>query len=131
MSLNEKVLVATQSEMLMVDPERGTASIGSGFGGQRPTAVAADLRVAGGAWCSTSRGGVFRSDDGGLTRSACGLGGEKLMTVAASPAQNRVKLAGISIHQLAAPPTLQQHALDLLGVTVAGTPVSIKPAPAA
>jgi transposase len=43
---------------------------------------------------------------------------------------NRVKLAGITLHQLAAPTPLQQRALDLLGVNQTGTVVSSQAAPA-
>jgi hypothetical protein len=45
--------------------------------------------------------------------------------------KNRVKLAGITLNQFAAATPLQQRALDLLGVSVTGAPVSRQPAPAA
>lgn len=38
--------------------------------------------------------------------------------------RNQVKLAGVSLNQLASPTPLQQRALDLLGVTATGAPVS-------
>src|SRR5690606_16162157 len=81
------VLVATQSEVLAVDPGRGTMRPTAGLDDHRPTCLAADPRVPGLAWCGTDRGGVFRSDDGGATWRPVGLGDERITAITADPAE--------------------------------------------
>lgn len=78
------VLVATQSDVLVVDPERGSLERARGLD-DRPTCLAADPLSAGRAWCGTRRSGVFRSDDGGASWRPMGLEGRLVMAVAASP----------------------------------------------
>ena len=87
------ILVATDSQVLVVDPERGTAAPAAGLT-DRPTTLAADPLVPGLAWCGTRRSGVFRSDDGGASWRAAGLEGRLIMSVAASPARRGLVWAG-------------------------------------
>jgi hypothetical protein len=54
-----------------------------------------------------------------------------LLTSLATLTLNRVKLAGITFHQLAAPTPLQQRAFELLGLRADGPGVSRRTAPAA
>lgn len=77
------ILVATQSAVLALDPDRGIVTASQGLT-DRPTCLAAAI-VPGRAWCGTHRGGVFRSDDGGATWQSVGLAGHDVTSVAASP----------------------------------------------
>lgn len=86
------VLVALDGEVLLVDPEGGVATPARGLA-DRPTCLAADPRIAGRAWCGT-RGGMFRSDDGGASWGPAGLDGRSIMSVAASPTEAGVVWAG-------------------------------------
>ena len=88
------VLVATQSEVQVVEIDSGMMRPGTGLTDRRPTCLAADPRVPGRAWCGTSRGGVFRSDDGGASWESVGLQDRRLMSIAASPAEPDVVWAG-------------------------------------
>jgi ligand-binding sensor domain-containing protein len=86
------LLVATDSTVLAVDADRGTMSPSTGLG-DRPTCIAAD--AAGRAWCGTQRGGVYRSDEGGVSwRSIGGLEGRRIMSIAASPARRDLVWVG-------------------------------------
>src|SRR5690242_4430757 len=79
------LLVATESTVLVVDADRGTMSPSTSLG-DRPTCITADS--AGRAWCGTQRGGVYRSDDGGISwRNVGGLQGRRIMSISASPAR--------------------------------------------
>lgn len=80
------ILVATPSEVLRLDPATGEAAAGAGLTA-RPTDLSADPHVPGRAWCATNSGGVFRTDDFGARWTPVGLEGEKLMTIATSPAR--------------------------------------------
>src|SRR6478735_11293923 len=66
------ILLATESAVVAVDAERGD------------TAAA---RRPGRAWCGTQRGGVFRTDDAGISWRPCGLEGQLIMSVTASPTE--------------------------------------------
>lgn len=79
------VLVATQSEVLVVESGGTTMRVAEGLAGHRPTCLAADPRTSGRAWCGTGRGGVFRSDDRGSSWEAVGLGDHRITTIAADP----------------------------------------------
>jgi len=92
--VSARLLVATAIEVLRADPESGAIAPVEGLDGVRPTNLAADPRVAGRTWCTTHRGGVFRSEDGGTTWTARGLEGERLMSIAASPAELDLVWAG-------------------------------------
>jgi photosystem II stability/assembly factor-like uncharacterized protein len=84
------LLIATHADVFVVDAGRGTMTAGRGLDRQRPTCLAADPHRAGRApraWCGTSRGGVFRSDDGGASWHAAGLADRRIMAIAASPAE--------------------------------------------
>lgn len=81
------VLVATQGEVLALDPERGELRGTDGLEDQRPTALAADPQVPGRAWCGTDRGGLFRSDDGGASWRVVGLRDQRIMAVTADPVE--------------------------------------------
>jgi photosystem II stability/assembly factor-like uncharacterized protein len=83
----ERVLVATQSAVVVVDASQGSTHWASGMEGQLPTCLAADPRMPGRAWCGTQRGGVFRSDDGGGSWEGVGLAAERITAIAASPAE--------------------------------------------
>lgn len=76
------VLVATQSAVLVVDPEAGRVYPTRGLEAARPTCLAADPVVAGRAWCGTDHGGVFRSEDGGASWRAVGLAEERITAIA-------------------------------------------------
>ena len=87
------ILVATESAVVPVDVERGADAIARDVGG-RPTCLAADPRTAGRAWCGTQHGGVYRSDDAGISWHLCGLEGQRIMSVTASPAEADVIWVG-------------------------------------
>lgn len=81
-----RILVATRSEVLAVDDERGTVRPAGGPGDARPTCLAADPQVPGRAWCGTARAGVFRSEDGGTSWQSVGLRDQRITALAATAA---------------------------------------------
>jgi len=87
------ILVATQSEVVVIDTDLGSATLANGLT-DAPTSLASDPRISGRAWCGTQRGGVFRSDDGGASWRGVGLGGRHIMSVAASPTEVNVVWVG-------------------------------------
>ena len=87
------ILVATESGVVSVDVERDSTAAARGME-NRPTCLAADPRRSGRAWCGTQRGGVFRSDDAGISWRPCGLEGQLIMSIAASPAEADVVWIG-------------------------------------
>ena len=88
------LLVATQSEVLVVDADAGTMVSGSGLEDQRPTCLSADPHVSGRAWCGTHRGGVYVSDDRGATWRPAGLADHRLTSITASPVARDLVWAG-------------------------------------
>lgn len=80
------ILVATESGVVSVDVERGTTAAARGID-SRPTCLTADLRPRGRAWCGTQSGGVFRTDDAGVSWRPSGLEGQHIMSITASPAE--------------------------------------------
>jgi photosystem II stability/assembly factor-like uncharacterized protein len=88
------VLIATQTELLRLDLATGSVASADGLEGHHPTSLSADPDDPDRAWCCTSRGGVFRSEDGGASWETAGLAGERLMTIAASPARKGLIWAG-------------------------------------
>jgi photosystem II stability/assembly factor-like uncharacterized protein len=93
------ILVATESDIVVVDGENGHTVLARGLT-DRPTCLSSDLLAAGRAWCGTQRGGVFRSDDGGASWRAVGLAGRSLMAVTASPSEPDVIWAGTEPSQI-------------------------------
>jgi photosystem II stability/assembly factor-like uncharacterized protein len=89
-----RILVATQSDVVAIDPERGTVRATAGLAGELPTCLSGNPRVPGRAWCGTQSGGVFRSDDGGDSWAQVGLAGERLTAIAVSPAERDLVWAG-------------------------------------
>jgi photosystem II stability/assembly factor-like uncharacterized protein len=87
------ILVATDSQVVVIDAERGTSVPARGIT-DRPTCLAAHPLVPGRAWCGTHHGGVFRSDDGGRSWTPVGLEGRLIMAVAASAADPDLVWAG-------------------------------------
>src|SRR5262245_6543527 len=87
------ILVATDHDVIMLDVERGTSASADGIG-DRPTCLAADRRVQGRVWCGTHHGGVFRSDDGGMSWQSVGLASHLIMAVAVSPTERDVVWVG-------------------------------------
>src|SRR5262245_30209728 len=87
------LLVATDREVVVIDTERGGAVLAQGIG-DRPTCLCADPLVAGRGWCGTHRGGVFRSDDGGVTWRSVGLAGRSIMSITASAVERDVVWVG-------------------------------------
>jgi photosystem II stability/assembly factor-like uncharacterized protein len=88
------ILVATESAVVSVDVERGTTSATRGIH-DRPTCLTADPRPRRGrAWCGTQRGGAFRTDDAGISWRPCGLEGQLIMSITASPAEADVIWVG-------------------------------------
>jgi hypothetical protein len=88
------ILVASEREVAVLDAERGASQSAQGIS-DRPTCLAADPLVPGRAWCGTHRGGVFRSDDGGVSWRSVGLAGRLIMSIAASPVDPDVAWVGI------------------------------------
>lgn len=84
------LLVATQSEILLVDDQQGKMRPTTGLADARPTCLAGDPRVPGRAWYGTDRHGVFRSDDGGASWRSAGLGDQRVSAVLASAAEDVV-----------------------------------------
>jgi len=89
-----KLLVATESEVYVVDAEGGTMEPGYGVAGLRPTCLAAHPSAPGVAWCGTNRSGVLRTEDGGRNWHPAGLDGRRVMALAASPAEPGTVWAG-------------------------------------
>jgi hypothetical protein len=89
------LLVATERDVFMIDPDRGTVTAARGLD-DHPTCLAADPLTGGRAWCGTRRRGVFRSDDGGATWRPAELEGRALMSLAASPTEPDVLWAAPS-----------------------------------
>jgi len=87
------ILVATESAVLSVDAERGIVAAARGID-DRPTCLTANPRTPGRAWCGTQRGGVFRTDDAGISWRPCGLEGRSIMSITASPAEADVVWVG-------------------------------------
>ena len=88
------ILVATGTEVLIVDATAGTVDRAGGLEGQAPTCLSVDRGARGRAWCGTAKNGVFRSDDGGKTWLSAGLDGERVMAVAVSPSDGAVVWVG-------------------------------------
>ena len=84
MSARSNVIVATDSEVIVVDTASGSLTTGRGLA-DRPTCVAVDPLVPERAWCGVRRRGVFRSDDGGATWTPAGLDGRVIMSLATTP----------------------------------------------
>jgi photosystem II stability/assembly factor-like uncharacterized protein len=89
-----RLLLATQSEVMVVDPEVSGMVAADGIGDLRPTCLTADRGVPGRAWCGTHRGGVLRSEDGGASWRRVGLEDRSIMALSASPAEANVVWAG-------------------------------------
>ncbi|HEV8144526.1 MAG TPA: hypothetical protein VGQ77_16825 [Methylomirabilota bacterium] len=87
------ILVATDREVVVADVERGTLAPAHGIS-DRPTCLAADPIVHGRTWCGTHRGGVFRSDDGGISWQFVGLEGRLIMAITASAVEPDVVWVG-------------------------------------
>jgi hypothetical protein len=87
------ILVATDREVIVIDPDRGTSDSARGIG-ERPTCLAADALVRGRAWCGTQRDGAFRSDDRGRSWQSVGLAGRLIMAISASPVERDVVWVG-------------------------------------
>jgi photosystem II stability/assembly factor-like uncharacterized protein len=88
------ILVATDREIVVVDPAHGTAESAQGIT-DRPTCLVSDALVRGRAWCGTHRDGVFRTDDGGRSWWSVGLAGRLIMAIAASPVERDVVRVGM------------------------------------
>lgn len=93
------ILIATQSEVLAIDPDRGTMSATAGLT-DRPTCLAAAPLVRGRAWCGTHGRGVFRSDDSGASWRSVGMAGREITSLAASPVQRDLVWAGTEPSEL-------------------------------
>lgn len=87
------VLVATDSDILLLDPATAVVRVANGLADHRPTDVAWDPWTEGRAWAGT-RAGVVRSDDAGASWRPAGLEGEHVMTMAPSPVEAGVVWAG-------------------------------------
>lgn len=86
------LLVATESDVVVMSSD-GSSRTGRDLDA-RPTCLAADPRVLGRAWCGTHRGGVFRTDDCGLSWQPVGLEGRLIMSVTASSSEPDVVWVG-------------------------------------
>jgi hypothetical protein len=87
------ILVATHSEVVVIDVERGTSTPAHGIE-DGPTCLAADPLFQGRAWCGTHRAGVSRSDDGGRSWRMVGLAGRLITAITASPVERDVVWTG-------------------------------------
>lgn len=79
------MLIATEADVLVIDPANGSLRRAEGLDGHWPTCLATDRWQLGRAWCGTRVSGVLRSEDGGLSWRLVGLEGERIMSVAVSP----------------------------------------------
>lgn len=84
------IIVATDRAVHAIDAD-GNVREGAGYTARRP-ACAAGLGTV--ALCGSEDGGLFRSDDGGLSWARAGLPGEHVTAVAASPARPERVWAG-------------------------------------
>lgn len=94
MEVQVKILVATGRTVFSIHPGEGGVTKAEGVADHGPTYLTADPWVTHRAWCGTARGGVFRSDDAGLSWQAVGLRGEQVTAVVASPAERDLVWAG-------------------------------------
>lgn len=88
------LLIATGRTVLRVDPRAGSVEGVDGLEKVLPTSLAADPSSPGIAWCGTTRGGVFRSADAGVTWQPSGLAGTHITALSASPCEPKVVWAG-------------------------------------
>jgi photosystem II stability/assembly factor-like uncharacterized protein len=88
-----RILVATDSEIVVIDEARGGSASAKGIA-DRPTCLVADPLVPGRAWSGTQHAGVFRSDDGAASWRSMGLDGRLIMSVTASPVDANVVWVG-------------------------------------
>lgn len=88
-----RIVVATDSEVVTAQADHDSRMAPSALP-DRPTCLAVDPGTPGAVWCGTRRGGVFRSDDAGMTWRPMGLDGVHVTAVAASPVAHGTVWAG-------------------------------------
>lgn len=88
------VVVATESEILLLEAGGDVLRKATGVEPHRPTCLAASARSPGQVWCGTARGGVFRSDDGGASWRPAGLDDVVITAIALDPVDAGVVWAG-------------------------------------
>lgn len=95
------LLVATENDVFVVDAAAGTMARSKGLEDRSSSALAADPRVAGRAWCGCDEaGGVYRTDDGGASWHPSGLQDQSVTAIAASPTEPDVVWAGTEPSQV-------------------------------
>lgn len=82
------LLVATDRELWIVDPEGGEIHKPPGLSHAHPTCVAFAGRRRG-LWCGTKAHGLFRSDSAGALWRPGGLAGERVTAIGVGPAPTR------------------------------------------
>lgn len=85
MAQQPRLLLATGTEVLRVDPRGGSITSVRWPGSLRPTCLAADPHRPGRVWAGTTDAGVVRSADGGATWEPTGLTGLHVTSLAAGP----------------------------------------------
>lgn len=88
-----RILVASGTGVVTVDPERGDAERARGLERHDPTCLAVAPDGSGRAWCGTGDG-VLASDEAGRSWSRSGLEGEHVTALAACPAGPETVWAG-------------------------------------
>jgi len=93
------LLVATESEVLVLDEERSALRPVPGLE-DRPTCLAVDRRRPGPVWCGTRRAGLFRLNAGDASWRATGLSDLHVTAVAADPLEPEAVWVGTEPSQL-------------------------------
>lgn len=82
------ILVAAANAVYFVDSSRGVTVRAKGLEQVRPSCLSAAGPGRRASWCGTDNGGVFRTDNGGRSWTSCGLGEERVMSIAMSPTED-------------------------------------------
>jgi photosystem II stability/assembly factor-like uncharacterized protein len=88
-----RILVAADAAVFAIDSSGAVAET-EGIDAGHPSCLATGSRRGGPAWCGAEGGGVFCSDDGGLTWARAGLLDERITAVAVCPIDDNVVWAG-------------------------------------
>jgi photosystem II stability/assembly factor-like uncharacterized protein len=98
--MTERILVATGTRVLVVDPATGGIRSAAGLEGRRPTCLAAAAWAPARAWCGTRRHGVMRTEDGGESWQGAGTAARHVTALSSSPASPGVLWAGMEPSQV-------------------------------
>lgn len=88
------IVLATSSTVYAVEPSTGVVREADGIDARQPSCLTAAVHHRGSVWCGSEDGGVFQSDDGGISWARAGLDDVRVTALAASPADANILWAG-------------------------------------